>query len=255
MNLGPNKISLTYQYVLNQSGSAITLGNGGAVNWAANGLILNTGNQTISGVKTFASSIIGNLNGSISGNAATVTNGVYTIGDQSISGVKTFVESVNISGDCILGSDLSANAFGYLSPSNSFGNEAAINDFGMNASANSFGAYSFNTIGSFAAENQIGLNAISNYFGEAPDTLLATVNNFGSYAQNKFGASGSNIFGLDASNEYGSGLFAGPIRLFLPQFSGSSSQTGQTGELKVSGSGLYICTGANAWGRIFISSF
>ncbi len=45
-----------------------------------------TGNQTIGGTKTFSSTI----HGSINGNAATVTNGVYTTGSQSIAGKKTF---------------------------------------------------------------------------------------------------------------------------------------------------------------------
>ena len=52
--------------------------------WQA--LVDNTSTQTIGGVKTFSSTISGN----ISGNAGTVTNGVYTTGDQSIAGLKTF---------------------------------------------------------------------------------------------------------------------------------------------------------------------
>lgn len=48
--------------------------------------VYTTGDQTIAGTKTFSSAIAGN----ITGNAATVTNGVYTTGDQTIAGVKTF---------------------------------------------------------------------------------------------------------------------------------------------------------------------
>eukprot|EP00960_Hanusia_phi_P067302 766596-Hanusia_phi.AAC.2 len=54
-----------------------------------------TGNQTISGVKTFNNTI----SGSITGNAATattassVTNGVYTIGNQTIAGISTSAPS------------------------------------------------------------------------------------------------------------------------------------------------------------------
>jgi hypothetical protein len=47
---------------------------------------MTAGNQTIGGTKTFSSTI----SGSIDGNAATVTNGVYTTGNQSIGGIKTF---------------------------------------------------------------------------------------------------------------------------------------------------------------------
>ena len=63
-------------YSINISGNAATVTNG----------VYNTGDQTISGVKTFLSTIVGSING----NAATVTNGVYTTGNQTITGVKTF---------------------------------------------------------------------------------------------------------------------------------------------------------------------
>ena len=46
--------------------------------------------QTITGIKTFTKNMIGD----ISGNAETVTNGVYTTGDQDICGNKTFKETV-----------------------------------------------------------------------------------------------------------------------------------------------------------------
>jgi len=49
-------------------------------------LVKLTGDQTIGGTKTFTSTI----SGSITGNAGTVTNGVYTTGDQTIAGTKTF---------------------------------------------------------------------------------------------------------------------------------------------------------------------
>jgi len=51
-----------------------------------------TGDQTVGGVKTFNSTIIGN----ISGNAATVTNGVYTTGNQTIDGNKTFTGTTTV---------------------------------------------------------------------------------------------------------------------------------------------------------------
>lgn len=56
---------------------------------ADNAVVHTSGNETISGTKTFSSTIAG----SISGNAATVTNGVYTSGDQTIAGTKTFSSS------------------------------------------------------------------------------------------------------------------------------------------------------------------
>jgi hypothetical protein len=49
--------------------------------------------------------------------------------------------------------------------------------------------------------------------------------------------------------------FASGVYLRLPSFTGSSSQTGNLGELKISGEFLYIATGANLWGRTAISTF
>jgi hypothetical protein len=51
--------------------------------------------------------------------------------------------------------------------------------------------------------------------------------------------------------------FASGVYLTLPKFTGLSSQSGNIGQLAVSGGFLYICTGtsANFWGRIPISGF
>jgi hypothetical protein len=54
------------------------------------GFVRLTGNQSIAGVKTFASKITGSIDGNCDGNAGTVTNGVYNTGDQTIAGIKTF---------------------------------------------------------------------------------------------------------------------------------------------------------------------
>lgn len=66
---------------------------------ADNAVVHKTGNETISGTKTFSSTI----SGSINGNAATVTNGVYTSGDQTISGTKTFNGAVTITTATVTG--------------------------------------------------------------------------------------------------------------------------------------------------------
>ena len=72
---------------------AVPLGNP-ATGWrvAGTGDVSMTGDQTIGGVKTFSSQIVasGGVQGNVTGNAGTVTNGVYTTGDQTIAGVKTF---------------------------------------------------------------------------------------------------------------------------------------------------------------------
>lgn len=64
---------------------------GGSSFWKSilDDVVKTSGNQTIAGVKTFNSTIVGSING----NSTTVTNGVYTTGNQTINGVKTFSAS------------------------------------------------------------------------------------------------------------------------------------------------------------------
>lgn len=57
MNLGSNTVSSTYQYILNQDGANITLGNGNEVNWDGAKVMMTTGNQTIAGIKNFTSDV------------------------------------------------------------------------------------------------------------------------------------------------------------------------------------------------------
>jgi hypothetical protein len=98
MDLGLTNVADTYRYVLNQSGSnAITLGDGSPVNWNSGGVVALTGNQTISGAKTFNSPIYGDLygNSTTSTTSQSVTNGVYTTGNQTISGIKIFTSAIS----------------------------------------------------------------------------------------------------------------------------------------------------------------
>jgi hypothetical protein len=89
-----------------------------------------TGNQSISGVKTFTGniaanggvtgnltgnvagnvtgSVTGDVTGNVSGNAGTVTNGVYTTGTQTIGGSKTFSSSLSVSGDITASGNVTA---------------------------------------------------------------------------------------------------------------------------------------------------
>ena len=59
-----------------------------------------TGTQTFSGVTSFSDDVTfndgatGNLTGNVTGNAGTVTNGVYTTGNQTIAGTKTFSSTI-----------------------------------------------------------------------------------------------------------------------------------------------------------------
>lgn len=226
MNLGPATVNSTYQYLLNQSGTNITLGNNGAVNWNGANVVTRTGNQTIAGTKTFSSNIFSAGFGvGASSNLFGFSSTNNSFGDYSMS--NTFGESVSTQN--AFGNSADINYFGdYATTSNSFGNGAASNTFGDYAtSSNSFGDSSpSNSFGNFGSSNSFGVNAVSNSFG------------------------------LGAANTIGESSFAGIVTLLLPQFSGSSSQFGQFGELRVSGSGLYVCTGtAGGWRRIFLQSF
>jgi Chaperone of endosialidase len=109
MNVGNNLIvenDLTVNGTItgNISGSSGSAGNASTV---TNG-VYTVGNQTIGGIKTFTSTIVG----SISGNAETasqVTNGVYTVGNQTIGGIKTFTSTIvgSISGNAATASNAS----------------------------------------------------------------------------------------------------------------------------------------------------
>lgn len=79
MNLGPQRISDTFQLVLNQSGNSITLGNGNDPNLIGTIIVSATGTQTISGVKTFNSTINANITGS-AGSATSATSAVSASG-------------------------------------------------------------------------------------------------------------------------------------------------------------------------------
>jgi hypothetical protein len=235
MNLGPNPVNTTFRYLLNQSGTNITLGDNTSVNWNGANVVARTGAQTISGIKTFASNI------------AAVSFGNEAFNNQF---------GYNCSSSNIFGSDTPNNNFGDRASENYFGPEASANyfggdttnSFGNNADINSFGvAATDNTFGNSALANMFGQSAETNIFGDS----ATSSNSFGN------GSIGTNYFGDGAaSNIFGGGIFNSGIKLLLPQFSGASSQAGQFGELRISGSGLYVCTGeSGGWRRTFLQSF
>jgi hypothetical protein len=72
--------------------TAFGWGNHASAGYAADSAVVKlTGDQTVAGTKTFSSTV----SGSITGNAGTVTNGVYTSGDQTIGGTKTFSSTIS----------------------------------------------------------------------------------------------------------------------------------------------------------------
>jgi hypothetical protein len=168
MDLGPQIVKDSYQYLLVQSGAnPIKLGNNGSVNWAAGGVVASTGNQTISGAKTFA-------------NGATVSGGFSVVGGGT-------------------------NYFGSGISTNYFGSGAATNIIGSQFSAN----------------------------------LL------------------SGAWNVNGGLSVGGGLTSNnPSKITLQNFTGLSNQAGFTGECRVSGAFLYVCTGAGSgWGRVALTSF
>ena len=146
MDLGPQIVRNSYQCLLVQSGNnPIRLGNNGSVNWSAGGVVDSTGNQTIGGTKTFSSTI----NGNISGNASTVTSGVYLIGDQTIGGAKTFSSIIN--------GNISGNAATVTNGIYSTGNQtiSGVKTFASTVNANITGSAGSVLNGVYATGDQI----------------------------------------------------------------------------------------------------
>ncbi|MDG1089712.1 MAG: hypothetical protein P8P37_02455 [Candidatus Marinimicrobia bacterium] len=73
----------------------------GTARYVQDGVYL-TGNQVISGVKTFDDFLVGNVSGNLSGTSLYVKSGVYTSGDQKIEGTKDFVGDIYLSGKPIV---------------------------------------------------------------------------------------------------------------------------------------------------------
>jgi hypothetical protein len=229
MNLGPQIIKNSYPYLLVQSGNnPIKLGNNADVNWIAGGVVASTGNQTISGVKTFASDVSAISFGSGREDNYIAPNSSYNrFGNAAV--INEFGRSAS-----------DYNEFGSYANANEFGSLANVNEFGSYASGeNSFGkSASINSFGFLSQINYFGENAIlGNYFGEN-----ARENYFGS-------ATGQNLYA-------GVSIFDSTGRMRLASFTGASSQTGLRGEARVSGTYLYICTGSTSqWGRVQLTSF
>lgn len=103
--------------LVNTSGTGATgtwaISVSGNANTVTNG-VYTTGDQTIAGIKTFSSTI----SGSINGNAATVTNGVYTTGNQTIAGVKTFSNALTVDNGANIFTDLFQGRTGTLGSGN-----------------------------------------------------------------------------------------------------------------------------------------
>lgn len=158
----------------------------------------------------------------------------------------------NLFGANNIGFDISSTGFDFLGFGNVFGSDSNRNQFGC-VTYNTYLDTHYNYFG-MTAEQLGNPNTIINFFGGCNEGtpvygLGETINYYGKYSkQNHFGPSSDN-------NYYYSGAFVEPVRLQLLSFTGSKTQAGNLGELKVSGTYLYICTGTNTWGRTLISTF
>jgi len=140
-------------------------------------LIYNTGNQTIGGVKTFATEIF-------------APNLVYNTGDQTISGVKNFFTrpTINNSGVLLFG-EASPSPIAIFGNGSSQGNAASLNFAGAGISVNTVGAQATITVGGGTStqtttiptsSNSAGVSgafAISDdyfYFCKRPNTWVRT---------------------------------------------------------------------------------
>ena len=94
----------------------------GWVNSIGNNVVHKTDNEIIAGTKTFSSTI----SGSITGNAGTVTNGVYTNTAQTISGNKTFTGTVTLNGSVSAATSTKKTISGWAIPDYTTASETSL---------------------------------------------------------------------------------------------------------------------------------
>lgn len=292
MDLGPKIVKNSYQYLLNQSGAnPITLGDNGSVDWGAAGVIVESGDQSILGVKTFNSLKL--TSNSLSNRVVTTqTNGIFTtlsrtgidarsdfpnsivnaatagavpstIARRDSDGSINFNE-IYVSGLSSVGSNYFEGVSNYLSTCDFVYDESAASKHRAALAAVSLtGSQTISGAKTFANGLTVsgGFNVVgggTNYFGSG-----ASTNYFGSgAATNVIGStfSANALAGnwvLNGSLDVTGGLTSSSSTRFrLPNFTGSSNQAGFTGECRVSGAFLYVCTGAGSgWGRVALTSF
>jgi len=78
---------------VNQSTGAIILGSDATPNATTSTIVSRDASGNFS-ANIITANLTGAVTGSVSGNAGSVTNGVYTAGDQTISGIKTFTSTI-----------------------------------------------------------------------------------------------------------------------------------------------------------------
>lgn len=316
MDLGPQIVKDSYQYLLNQSGAnPITLGDNESVNWGAAGVIVESGDQSILGVKTFSNLKL--TSNSLSNRVVTTqTNGIFTtLSRTGIDARSDFPNSIvnaatagaapstvarrdsdgsinfneiYVSGLSSVGSNYFEGVSNYLSTCDFVYNGSAaskhtaalavvsltgnqtisgIKTFATGISAPNVvyntgsqiisGAKTFangltvsggfNVVG--GGPNYFGSGISTNYFGSGAATNIVGSQFSANLLSGAWNVNGglSVVGGLTSNN---------PSRITLQNFTGLSNQAGFTGECRVSGAFLYVCTGAGSgWGRVALTSF
>ena len=117
--------------------------------------VYTAGDQTIGGIKTFLSTIVADT----SGNAATVTNCVYTTGNQTIGGIKTFLSTIG------------GSIYGNAATTTKLLNRRYIADQPFDGTSNINITYGNLSDGSTLATKTYVSTAISNLINGATDTM------------------------------------------------------------------------------------
>jgi len=181
-------------------------------NILGNNLVYNTGNQTISGIKTFNSRPTVNGTGVllIGEGGGVVENVVYTTGNQTISGTKTFDVFPIVSGNkLITGLDLSS----YLTSSSASSTYSTITNLASTGSTldtkiNNLSGYVTGVHATFASITNLGntgsnldtkINNVSGYFTGTNATFTTNLFSTGSTLDTKINTLSGYVTGANAT--------------------------------------------------------
>lgn len=154
-------------------------------------VVVTSGAQTIAGAKTFSDTI----SGSIDGNAATVTNGVYTTGDQTIYGTKTF--------DATISGDIDGNAVTVTNGVYTTGNQtiAGTKIFSDTIIGSIDGNAGTVTNGVYTSGNQT-LYGVKSFGDGMATTEINFINSLGEIQEAKVTVTTANLISLNGGGDY-----------------------------------------------------
>jgi len=154
-------------------------------------VVVTSGAQTIAGAKTFSDTI----SGSIDGNAATVTNGVYTTGDQTIYGTKTF--------DATISGDIDGNAVTVTNGVYTTGDQtiAGTKTFSSTIIGSIDGNAGTVTNGVYTSGNQT-LYGVKSFGDGMSTTEINFINSLGEIQETKVTVTTANLIALNGGGDY-----------------------------------------------------